>query len=266
MQQRSLAYNSSIINYYVFGSGAEILFCLHGYGENGSSFSFLEDRLGSPYALYAIDFPYHGNTEWNEGKPFTTDDLVAIMQLIRPDKNKKFSILAYSMGGRAAMHLLQQIPDKIERVALIAPDGLHVNFWYWMTTQTSFGNRFFAYTMKKPGWFFSVLNTAGKLNIYNKSVVKFVHYYLDDKDQRTLLYDRWSCMRKLKPDLQLIKKICAEKNIPLNFLFGRYDRIILSKRADTFNNTKTITIKVIDAGHQLLKEKYANEIAALLYD
>jgi hypothetical protein len=135
-----------------------------------------------------------------------------------------------------------------------------------MTTQTSFGNWFFAYTMKNPGWFFSVLNTAGILNIYNKSVVKFVHYYLDNKEQRTLLYDRWSCMRKLKPDLQLIKKLCVEKKIPLNFLFGKYDRIILSKRAGTFNNTKSITIKVIDAGHQLLKEKYTHEITALLYD
>jgi pimeloyl-ACP methyl ester carboxylesterase len=264
MQQLSLLYKSSVINYYVFGSGAKILFGLHGYGESGNSFAFLESDLGSEYTLYAIDFPVHGNTKWNEKKPFTTNDLFVITQMIQTDKSKKFSLLAYSMGGRFAMDLLQKFPDKIERLALVAPDGLHVNIWYWMATQTSFGNKVFSYTMNKPYWFFSSIKISGKLAILNKSVVKFVHHFLDDKQQRILLYKRWTCMRKVKPDLHIIKNICAEKNIQLNFLFGRYDRIILSKRADIFENAKNTSIKIIDAGHQLLREKYAQEITALL--
>jgi hypothetical protein len=71
-------------------------------------------------------------------------------------------------------------------------------------------------------------------------------------------------MRRLKPDLLLIRKTCAEKNIKLHFLFGEYDRIILSKRAGVFKNAKNINVKIINAGHQLLKEKYATEIVALL--
>ncbi len=98
----------------------------------------------------------------------------------------------------------------------------------------------------------------------NKSIVKFVHHYLDDKEERMLLYKRWTFMRRLKPNLKTIKKICAHKNIQLKFLFGEYDRIILSKRASIFKHTKNISIKVINAGHQLMKEKYADEIAALL--
>src|SRR5258707_10480516 len=98
MQQLSLAYKSSLINYYVFGNGAEILYCLHGYGEDGGSFSFLEKQLGSDYTLYAIDFPHHGSTQWNEKEPFNTNDLLSIINLIQPDKNIKTSLLAYSMG------------------------------------------------------------------------------------------------------------------------------------------------------------------------
>ncbi|HEY2726046.1 MAG TPA: alpha/beta hydrolase [Parafilimonas sp.] len=266
MQQLSLLYKSSVINYYVFGSGAKVLFCLHGYGENGNSFAFLEKYLGLIYTLYAIDFPIHGNTKWNEKKPFTINDFFVITQMIEKDKSKKFSLLAYSMGGRFAMALLQKFPDKIERVALIAPDGLHLNIWYWMATQTSLGNKIFAYTMHKPHWFFSSINISGKLAVLNKSVVKFVHHFLDEKEQRILLYKRWTCMRKVKPDLNAIKNICTEKNIQLNFLFGRYDRIILSKRADVFRNAKNISIQVIEASHQLLKEKYTKEITALLND
>jgi pimeloyl-ACP methyl ester carboxylesterase len=170
------------------------------------------------------------------------------------------------MGGRAAMHLLQLLPQDIERVVLIAPDGLHVNFWYWFATQTYFGNKLFAYTMQNPRWFFAFLNAGGKLHLYNNSIIKFVHYYLDDAEERMLLYKRWTCMRKMNPNLNAIKKNCTEKNIHLNFLFGKYDRIILSKRADIFKNSKNISIKIIEAGHQLLKEKHVKEITALLND
>jgi len=265
MQQYSLAYKSSVIHYYIFGRGAKALFCFHGYGEDGLSFGFLEDMLGAGYTLYALDFPFHGKTQWNEKEPFTSTDLIAVLQWIHPHNNIKFSLLAYSMGGRAALHLIQEIPLRIEKVALIAPDGLHRNIWYQITTQTSFGNKLFAYTMKNPQWFFSAADAGGRLRILNKSILKFVHYYLDDKEQRALLYKRWTFMRKLKPNLPAIKKSCVEENIKLGFLFGDFDRIILSKRAQIFRNTKNIDIRVINAGHQLMKEKYANEIAASLH-
>ena len=75
-----------------------------------------------------------------------------------------------------------------------------------------------------------------------------------------------SAKSELSKDLNTIKKLCAEKNIKLHFLFGKYDRIILSKRAAIFQDSKNISIKIIDAGHQLLREKYAKDIIALLND
>jgi pimeloyl-ACP methyl ester carboxylesterase len=264
MHQQQITYKDSVINYHVFGGGTEVLFCFHGYGEDGASFAFLEQKLRFEYTLYAIDFPIHGSTQWDEKEAFTINDLFSIIQLIEPDQTKKFSLLAYSMGGRAAMHLLERFPEKINCVALVAPDGLHQNIWYRLTTQTASGNRIFHFTMNNPRWLFFLVHVNGKLTIINKSIVKFIHYYLDDKDERALLYRRWTNLRKIKPDLKKIKRICPEKNIQLNFLFGKYDRIILSRRADIFKNTKNIHIKIINAGHQLLKEKYADEIMALL--
>src|SRR5947208_469120 len=114
--------------------------------------------------------------------------------------------------------------------------------------------------MNKPKWFFKVVNMSSKIGIINESVIRFVHYYLDDKEERLLLYKRWTFMRRLKPHLAAIKKICSEKNIKMKLLFGKYDRIILSKRAAIFSDAENIEIKIINAGHQLLKEKYVNEI------
>jgi len=120
--------------------------------------------------------------------------------------------------------------------------------------------------MNDPKWFFAFLHAAGKMRFLDESIIKFVHHFLDNKEERILLYKRWSVMRKFKPRIVALKMVCSAKNIPLHFVFGRYDRIILGKRADVFKNESNIRVRLIDAGHQLLKPKYAHEIAALLSD
>lgn len=261
--QQQISYKNSSINYYKYGSGEKILFCLHGYGEEASSFSFLEKYIGSVYTLYAVDVPYHGATIWNEKQLFTTEDLSNIFNCIN-QQEQKFSILAYSFGGRLTLSLLQKFPDNIEHIALVAPDGLHVNFWYWLTTQTWLGNKLFAFTMQYPQYLFFILGIADKTNLLNKSVIKLVHYYLDDEGERLLLYKRWTCMKKFKPDMHVIKKVTAEKHITMQFLFGKFDRIILNKHADVFKDAANLHITTIDAGHRLLNENYASHIVALL--
>jgi pimeloyl-ACP methyl ester carboxylesterase len=269
MQQQIIAYKKSLINVLLFGTGHKWLICLHGYGENGYSFQPLEKKLGDEYTLVAIDLPFHGETEWSEGLLMTSNDLINILSTIIQqnenikDKPSKFSMLAFSLGGRVAMHLLQSTPAQIERMVLIAPDGLHKNFWYWLGTQTSLGNKLFAYTMRKPYWFFTLTGFAHKVRLLNKSIIRFIHYYLDDKTERLLLYQRWTTMRSFKPNPNTITHAINNYQIPVRFLFGSYDRIILSKRSNFFKNSKHVKITIINAGHQLLKEKFAEDIALL---
>jgi pimeloyl-ACP methyl ester carboxylesterase len=182
----------------------------------------------------------------------------------RPRKNQsKFSVIAFSLGGRVALHLLQSAPAQIERMVLIAPDGLHQNFWYWLATQTSAGNRLFGYTMKNPHWFFALISFAFKLRLLNKSIARIVHHYLDDEEGRLLLYRRWTVMRKFKPEKKAIASAIGTRQIPVRFLFGSYDRIILSRRSKFFEGNQHVKVKIIDSGHQLLKEKFADDIASL---
>jgi pimeloyl-ACP methyl ester carboxylesterase len=267
MESHLLPYKNSFVHYLKFGKGTKFLFCFHGYGEDASSFLFLEKALGHDYTLIAIDFPFHGNTEWQEGLEFNTVDLENIINTIVPLELQTISLLGYSMGGRIALTMLQEIPGKIERVILVAPDGLHKNFWYWFSTQTSIGNKLFSYTMRKPQWFFGGMAFLKNFRLLNKSIFKFAHSYLDDNKERLLLYNRWSTMRRFNPKESYITSALKQYGIPVRMLFGSYDRIILSERSMSLNKkNNTITIKNIRAGHQLLKEKYAKDIAALFYE
>ena len=169
------------------------------------------------------------------------------------------------MGGRVALYMLQQFPNQIKSLVLIAPDGLHHNIWHKFSTQTIIGNKLFYYTMHYPNGLFVLMKIATTVGLFNKSVYNFVEYYLKEKQSRLILYDRWTIMRKFKPNLSKLKTIISNKHTFIKILFGKYDKIILTQNGLNFKqgNEAFIIVKEIEAGHQLLKEKYITEIAAL---
>ncbi len=285
MDQHLLRYKSSTISYYCFGQGPAPALCFHGYGENAKTFEFLAKYAGNQYTFYSIDLPFHGETDWKEGLDFTAADLSQIVEEIiregnfRPHPDRfphpsqpnrqlkvKLFLIGYSLGGRIALGLLQQVPEQIEKMILLAPDGLKVNFWYWLATQTWPGNKFFSFTMKKPGWFFGFLKLLNKMGLVNASIFKFVNYYIGDKTVRQLLFQRWTTLRKIKPDITLVKSLIKKNNIAVRLLYGKHDRIILSSTGEKFRKEikEQCSIHIIHAGHQILHEKHIDEILPAL--
>jgi pimeloyl-ACP methyl ester carboxylesterase len=248
-------------------------FCFHGYGEEADSFSFLDKHAGQLYTFISIDLPFHGQTEWNEGLNCTTPDLAQIIECIvklenlqHPTSNLQLSFIGFSLGGRVALSLYENMPSQIEKLVLIAPDGLVVNPWYWLATQTWMGNRLFSFTMKKPYWFFGLLKLLNKLKLVNTSIFKFVNYYIGDKEVRRLLYARWTTLRKLKPHLPAVRSAIANNKTAVRLLYGKHDRIILPVRGEKFQKgiEEYCTLTVIESGHQLLHERHADAIKEVL--
>ena len=269
LEKLRLTYKSSSISYLRFGTGARPAFCFHGYGEEASSFSFLEKYAGNEFTFYAIDLPFHGDTKWNEGYDCLTDDIQHIVEGIlaennpKPEtQNPKLSLIGFSLGGRVALALYEKIPSQIERLVLLAPDGLKVNFWYWLSTQTWMGNRLFLFTMKHPEWFFGFLKMLNKLKLVNASIFKFVNYYIGDKDVRQLLYARWITLRKIKPNISHVKRLIGKNKTVVRLVYGMHDRIILSSVGEKFRKgiEKQCTLTVIHSGHQVLHENHVEEI------
>ena len=266
MQQKTISYKHSTINYRIFGSGSEVVFGFHGYGEHAGTFAVLEKFIAESHTIVAIDFPFHGNTIWNEDLLFTPFVLLEILQSINPFPEKKFSLMGYSMGGRIALKMLELYPSQIKKLVLLAPDGFHNNFWHWLSTQTFIGNKLFKICMHYPQPMFWLMEGAYKLSLFNKSVYNFVKSYLIEKESRLILYKRWTTLRKFYPDLKLIQKELTEQKIKMELVFGKYDKIILTKRGLTFQEPvkSFVIVTELEAGHQLLKEKYAQQIASFL--
>jgi len=182
--------------------------------------------------------------------------------------NQQLSLIGFSLGGRVALSLYELMPAQIEKLVLLAPDGLKVNFWYWLATQTWAGNKLFALTMKNPGWFFAFLKMLNKLGLVNSSIFKFVNYYIGDAEVRRLLYARWTALRKLKSRLTKVKSLIRANKTPVRLVYGKHDRIILPARGEKFIKglEEYCTLSVIHSGHQVLHEKHATGILhALLH-
>lgn len=266
MQEFSLEYGPSTISYHRSGHGPGQLVCFHGYGETAGAFNFLDEYAGDLYTIYAIDLPAHGNTRWESGKDLLASDLRDIVAAITGPGKGPLTLMGFSLGGRMALALYQLIPERVEKLVLLAPDGLKVNRWYWLATQTRAGNRFFRFTMEHPGWFFGMLKLFNRMGLINASIFKFVNYYISNREVRMQLYTRWTALRKIRPDLKQIRSSIREQHTAVSLLYGRHDRIILSSVGVRFCRglKEFCRIRVIESGHQVLHEKHAKDIIAEL--
>ncbi len=287
MESFHLPYRNSRIHCLRFGQGPKMAVCFHGYGETADSFAFLEKYAGHLFTFYAIDLPFHGETDWNDGalsifelKEMLTQQLnPSTAQHLNPSPPhpltstgsgtptpQRITFLGFSLGGRVALALYEIMPDQIEKLILLAPDGLKLNFWYWLSTQTWAGNRLFAFTMKHPGWFLGFIKLLNKLKLVNASIFKFINYYIGDVVVRDLLYKRWTGLRHIRPDIGSIKEKINSHDTRVELVYGKYDRIILSSVGEKFRKKiePHTTIRLIHAGHQVLQEKHIEELMKVL--
>ncbi|TXT32223.1 MAG: alpha/beta hydrolase fold protein, partial [Chitinophagaceae bacterium] len=125
MNSYFIGFGPSKIHYMRFGTGERLVFCFHGYGELASSFAVFEPYLGNEFTLIAIEAPFHGKTDWQGELLLKPSDLITVMKEIAGDNHQAWILFGYSMGGRMAMKIMELIPEQIEQLILVAPDGLH---------------------------------------------------------------------------------------------------------------------------------------------
>jgi pimeloyl-ACP methyl ester carboxylesterase len=266
MSDHFVAYKSSSLHYCLWGTGDKLLLCLHGFGEAAQSFRVLEPFLRREYTVIALDLPLHGETLWRDALLFTVEDLTAVIDLIPVIYGQNFSLMGYSMGGRAALQLYQHLPGRIGEMILVAPDGIKINIWYRFATQNKLGNMIFKYVMDNPGFFFWITRILRKGGMINTGVYKYVHIHLQNADMRMQLYDIWTTMRRMKPDIRQVRSLIKANKTKVVLIYGRFDRVIRYTTGEQFRSgiESFCDLHILDAGHRLLTEKNAAAIATLL--
>jgi len=246
--------------YHVYGHGNKILLAFHGFGRDGRDFKHLEPTFGKEYKIISFDLFYHGESDYPlnpETINFYKEDLKNLInQYLITNSIDKFSLLAYSLGGRISLTLIELFSDKIEKIFLFAPDGIKYSWGYSFVTKSNIGKKIYKGFIKSPGFIFLILKLGKAVRMINDSVYRFLIFQLETEQKRQKVYDNWQFFRNIHPDIPHVQQLINSKNINIQLYFGKYDTIIPPRYGKGFvkglNNKDALHI--LDSGHNLIKE------------
>lgn len=241
------------LHYQVFGTGKKLLLAFHGFGRNANDFRSFEKHIGDTYTIVSFDLFYHGaNTNYSAESNISKEEIgTLIPECLRQFNVESCSIIAYSIGGRIAMVLLEKQSKYIDELFLLAPDGLKFNLVHWFAIRTSIGRNLFKLTLQNPKPVFFIARMLHQLKIINKQTYQFGMYHLEDPGMRQLVFNVWYMLRNISPDQSKIKRNISNKN-RIEFFFGNKDPII--KPVFHTRIKFKSSIHFLDCGHNLFNK------------
>jgi pimeloyl-ACP methyl ester carboxylesterase len=253
------------LHYLKIGSGPKLAIAFHGYGNEASIFTPLGKYIGNEYTMYSIDLPHHGRSKSGDGT-FEKNDVIALVDNLKKEMNvSKASLLGYSIGGRVALTIVELMPEQIDKVVLMASDGLRFNPLYYFLTSTYAGGKLFRHFLTKPEKYFPFIDWLKRRNIIDKHRHSFAMWYLQTESTRTFLLKVWPNLRKLVPNSRRVRAAIEKYELPMHVCMGKHDKIIKPKLADGFKrNLKTVHLYILDKGHRVLDQDTLPQIAACL--
>lgn len=254
------------LHYLQVGQGNKLLLAFHGYGSEAKQFVSLAVKLADVYTTIAINLPHYGNSHWEENAILQPDEFSQLIDILCVRFNTSHtSLLGYSIGGRIALKLAETIPHRIERIVLLAPDGLRFNRFYHFLTMNTFGKRLFKDFLMHPGRYRWLLKVARDMRIVSASRYKFSIRYIQTEYSRSFLLRVWPCLKLMVPDEKKLKAVINKYKIPITIFMGKHDSIIPVKLAYPFcKNVSTATMIILDKGHHVLDADTLPQIAGAL--
>lgn len=244
------------------------MLAFHGFGRKAEDFLLFRSALEEKFTIYSLNFFHHGNSvypaERVDHNTLQPEELKAIVAaFLEKNKIMHFSLMGYSMGGKISLSILEQMPERIEHLFLLAPDGIKINFWYKFTSKNKFGNFIYRRILYHPKPFFALLKFLHKTKCVSDKMYRFVNFNLETEEKRKLVYTVWMTMRHIEPDPKKCAVLVKEYHIDTQLFFGKYDRIIKPKTGKWFAGLidKPEALHLIECGHMMFMEATTKAIS-----
>lgn len=252
----------SRLHYRVYGTGEQVVLAFHGYAQDHSH--FYNVALALPHVkVVAFDLFFHGKSVLHKkDTPLQKEFLANFIRLILEEQQiTRFSLMAFSMGGKFALTLLEKFPEKINQVLLVAPDGISTSFWYSVATYPGWLQGLFKQTVVRPARFFKFINWLDNKRLVDPGLIKFAAYQMNSTQKRLRVYKSWMGFRTLTFDIRQIVKLLNRQKIKFTLFLGEYDQVISGKRLQVFaRSIENCQLILLKTGHTYL----LHEVAAYL--
>lgn len=253
-------FEKEVLSYTKWGDGAEVIFMFHGFGQDATVFQELATLYTSRgYTVYSFDLFFHGESVWSfEKRNISKEYLQSLFnKFCQINSIHSYSIVAFSIGARFALTLAEPEITKVNRLMLLAPDGI-VNSRIYSIVTAPFGLRgLFKFTVRYPGVYFGLLNLLRAIRCIDSTSYRLAQSQMQTRDQRRRVYNSWIYFKGLKSDYRRI----FERTSTVVFV-GEGDKIIkpkaISKRVQKCQQVTFLQVK--SAHHVNLIKKMTEQI------
>ena len=194
--------SNAVLHYVKYGNGPSIFICFHGYGQNNTAFKKFQLNLFPESTFYSFDLFFHGKSTLLKNYTLNKIDIATLLRIffMKEKINVKFSIIAYSLGGLLSLVCLEEFPDNISTMILLAPEGFKKNFWYSFFTFNSITRKILKIAIRNYSILFTFIKFISILKIIQKRFARYLVHNLSNQEKRERLYNTWISFRKIKFD------------------------------------------------------------------
>lgn len=250
--------NDIQLEYRIVGNGNETILAFHGFGQDIDDFHPFYDLIKAHQRLVSIRLFQHGKSQFPDHRiphqPLQKQEFGLLIEaFIEHLEVNEIFLLGYSLGGKVCLNLLESIPQKINGVLLLAPDGFQNNKIYAFTSKTALGRSIYRYILDKPKPLFGLSKALNSVGILDDKLLHFVLFHMRDYEQRKLVYDTWLIYRDFEIDKRRLQSVLADSAISFQVLFGKFDKIIRPEVAEEFfQDDLAKSMHIIQSGHLIL--------------
>lgn len=248
-------YQCSTLYFKKTGKGSKCLLLFHGFGQDHTAFLKLTEELTEEYTLYNFDLYFHGQSEWRDDERVLEKKVwKEIMNtFLNEQQIEKFSIVGFSLGGKFALATLEAFPEKIEKLFLIAPDGIKTSFWYSLATYPLLFRRIFRSMIIYPQRFFAVAEVMRSFGLMDMGLLRFAEHQMNTEVKRNRVYNTWIVLRHFKFNMKAMAVLINHYQLSLTLVVGKYDKVIRYRNMTSFlRDVNHYQLEIIEAGHQQL--------------
>lgn len=252
IRNKFIYHNNSSLHYAKTGNGDKHLLVFHGFGQDLSVFDYLTHSLGRHYTFYIFDLYFHGKSKWGNGEStLKKKEWKETISLFVTENNiARFQLAGFSLGGKFVLATLEAFPEKVDKIFLIAPDGIKTSFWYSMATFPIFLRKFFRSMIFNPERFLALAQFLNKTGLVDQGLIRFAEYQMNSEEKRSRVYYSWIVFRHLTFNVEHIAQLINARNIIVWLIVGKYDKVIkpanMSRLTQKLHNYK---LEVLESGH-----------------
>ena len=257
----SLKSKNGELNYVISGTGNRTLLTFHGFGQD-HRFMMPLDVLGGEFQVFYFDLPHHGKSSREERSTIEKSELVQSFDtFFESNTIDRFSIGAFSLGGKFLFTLLEGFSDRIDNLFLLAPDGIRTNIWYRIATMNRLTLALLRSVTLHPEAYLKGAAWFQRMGWMDKSLLRFVETHMDTVDRRELVYRVWRSHRRLRFNERRLIRLINQHGIQVLLYLGKYDRVIPEDPFEYFiSKIEKIEYVSLDCGHQKLIDRASKRI------